>query len=218
MLLTSPKKKNVFASHITSPTSLLCGLFVRLLERMILIKCKWNHVIPLFNTLQNLQLLSDLTSHPFFPPCSRLLIDGDSSFFPTSGSLYLLFPLLETLFLQTAGEITSSLLHITVKMCFLLVKSSLITPGNIKPPILQHSLSSLPEFIAGTIKCVTYFFAGSQSNVLYIYLLIVCFSNRMAVSIEVGTSFLVYCCILSTSQCLVWLDRGDDWNRVVNSN
>lgn len=72
-----------------------------------------------------LQLLSKLTSHCVFhsliPFYSLTLFFFQLlemlRFYPPSGSVYLLFPLLETFFLPTVRKIiTSSLLQITVKM------------------------------------------------------------------------------------------------------
>ena len=152
---------------------------------MSLLKCKWNHVTPLLNTLQSLliseqrqciyngqMLPSDLSfncfltlpltlsSTPLFtsPPWHYFFF-----FFSVDRTAQAFSHLRDSVFaVPSAGDIlppvrkiTSSLLQTPVKMPSSLVKSSLIIPHKIKPPVLQHPLSSLPEFIV--LHCV-----GSQ--------------------------------------------------------
>lgn len=79
--------------------------------------------------------------------------------------------------------LTSSDLTSSVKMPSLLVKSSLIIPHKIKPPVLQHPLSSLPEFIV--LHCV-----GHNKCVIHLFVEF-CFTYRNASSRKVGTSWSV---------------------------
>lgn len=86
--------------------------------------------------------------------------------FPTSGSLYLLFPVLETFFFQIVRKITSLPLQVIVKTPTLLARPSLMTAHKMAAPILWHSLSSFRYFLV--LHCVGY----SLMCYIFIWLLV----------------------------------------------
>lgn len=132
---------------------------------------------------------------PFLPlPYSPLLLDtifffffswqNSSGFFPPQGLCICCFlcwrhsSSSEKDYFLTSSDLTSS-----VKMPSSLVKSSLIIPHKIKPPVLQHPLSSLPEFIV--LHCV-----GHNKCVIHLFVEF-CFTYRNASSRKVGTSWSI---------------------------
>lgn len=138
---------------------------------------------------------------PYFPFVSWFLIHAQSltlffffqlpeilGLFPTSWSLYVLFPLHETL--ERAPFFTSLL------KCPLPHWWHLPSEPHVKqqPLVLQHSYPPLQHFLA--LHCV------GHNLMLCIYLLKVCFVSKNAGFTKVGTSWVcwIHCCILCTRE------------------